>query len=130
MSTATVPLLEVTPADVADLADTLRPYHAISGAFFSRSESRAWAERSLHGLLSPLERKSVAPMVIAQPGASEQAVRGMQPFLTDRPGDDAAILRRHWQEVAVARDDAEGMRRVDGRDFPKQGTHAVGGKRQ
>jgi len=40
MATKTVPLLELTPADVADLADTLRPYHAIYGAFVSRSESR------------------------------------------------------------------------------------------
>lgn len=130
MTTETVPLLELTPADVADLADTLRPYHAIYGAFFSRSESRAWAERYLHGLLSPLERKSVEPIVIAQLGASEKAVRGMQQFLTDSTWDDAAILRRHWQEVAVDLDDAEGMLIVDGSDFPKKGTHSVGVKRQ
>ncbi len=130
MSTAPVPLLELTPADVADLADTLRPYHAIYGAFFSRSESRAWAERYLHGLLSPLERKSVEPMVIAQRGASEKAVRGMQQFLTDSTWDDAAILHRHWQEVAVDLDDAEGMLIVDGSDFPKKGAHSVGVKRQ
>ncbi|MGQ9928524.1 MAG: IS701 family transposase [Chloroflexaceae bacterium] len=130
MTTETVPLLELTPADVADLTDTLRPYHAIYGAFFSRSESRAWAERYLHGLLSPLERKSVEPMVIAQRGASEQAVRGMQQFLTDSTWDDAAILRRHWQEVAVDLDDAEGMLIIDGSDFPKKGTHSVGVKRQ
>jgi len=54
MPTETVPALTLTPADVADLADALRPYHAIYGSFFSRSESRAWAERYLHGLLSPL----------------------------------------------------------------------------
>ena len=130
MATETVPLLELTPADVADLADTLRPYHAIYGAFVSRSESRTWAERYLHGLLSPLERTSVEPMVIAQLGASEQAIRGMQQFLTDSTWDDAAILRRHWQEVAVDLDDAEGMLIVDGSDFPKKGTHSVGVKRQ
>ena len=130
MTTETVPLLELTPADVADLADTLRPYHAIYGAFFSRSESRAWAERYLHGLLSPLERKSVEPMVIAHLGASESSVRGMQQFLTDSTWDDAAILRRHWQEVAVDLDDTEGMLIVDGSDFPKKGTHSVGVKRQ
>jgi len=45
MPTETVPTLTLTPADVADLADALRPYHAIYGSFFSRSESRAWAER-------------------------------------------------------------------------------------
>ena len=107
MTTEAVPLLELTPADVADLTDTLRPYYAISGSFFSRSESRAWAERYRHGLLSPLARTSVEPMVIAQHGASEQAVRGMQQCLTDSTWNDAAILRRHWQEVAVDLDDTE-----------------------
>lgn len=104
MPTTSVPRLTLTPADVADLADALRPYHAIYGSFFSRSESRQWAERYLHGLFSPLERKSVEPIVIAQLGASEKAIRGIQQFLTDSTWDDHAILRRHWQEVAV--DDA------------------------
>jgi SRSO17 transposase len=129
MATETVPMLELTPADVVDLADALRPYHAIYGEYFSRSESRTWAERYLHGLLSPLERTSVESIVIAQLGASEAAVRGMQQFLTDSTWDAAAILRRHWQEVAVDLDDAEGMRIVDGSDVPKTGTHSVGVKR-
>lgn len=130
MPTETVPLLELTPADVADLTDALRPYHAIYGGFFPRSESRAWAERYMHGLLSPVKRKSVEPIVIAQMGASEKAVRGMQQFLTDSTWDDTAILRRHWQEVAEDLDDTEGMLIVDGSDFPKKGQHSVGVKRQ
>ncbi len=130
MATTTVPDLTLTPADVAHLADTLRPYHAIYGSFFPRSESRTWAAHYLHGLLSPLERKSVEPMVIAQFGANEAAVRGMQQFLTDSTWDDAAILRRHWQEVATDLDDAEGMFLVDGSDFPKKGRQSVGVKRQ
>jgi SRSO17 transposase len=130
MATETVPMLELTPADVVDLADALRPYHASYGEFFSRSESRTWAERYLHGLLSPLERKSVEPIVIAQLGASDKAIRGMQQFLTDSTWDDAAILRRHWQEVVVDLDEDEGMLIVDGSDFPKKGTHSVGVKRQ
>lgn len=130
MTTETIPILELTPADVADLADALRPYHAIYGSFFPRSESRTWAERYLHGLLSPLERKSVEPIVIAQLGASDKAIRGMQHFLTDSTWDDTAILQRHWQEVAVDLDDAEGMLLVDGSDFPKKGQHSVGVKCQ
>ena len=130
MPTEMVPALSLTPADVTDLADALRPYHAIYGAFFSRSESRAWAERYLHGLLSPLPRTSVEPIVIAQLGADEKAVRGMQQFLTDSAWDDAAILRRHWQEVALDLDDDEGMRIADGSDFAKKGQHSVGVQRQ
>ena len=130
MPTETVPTLTLTPADVADLADALRPYHAIYGSFFSRSESRAWAERYLHGLLSPLPRKAVEPIVIAQLGADEKAVRGMQQFLTDSRWDDTAILRRHWQEVAQDLDDEEGMLIADGSDFAKKGQHSVGVQRQ
>jgi SRSO17 transposase len=130
MPTESLPALTLTPADVAALADALRPYHAIYGSFFPRSESRAWAERYLHGLLRPLPRKSVEPMVIAQLGADEKAVRGMQQFLTDSAWDAAAILRRHWQEVAVELDDAEGMLIADGSDFAKKGQHSVGGQRQ
>lgn len=130
MPTESVPALTLTPADVADLADALRPYHAIYGSFFPRSESREWAQRYLHGLLSPLPRKSVEPIVIAQLGADEKAVRGMQQFLTDSTWDDAAILRRHWQEVAVDLDDEEGMLIADGSDFAKKGQHSVGVQRQ
>ena len=130
MPTESVPALTLTPADVADLVDALRPYHAIYGSFFPRAESRAWAERYLHGLLSPLPRKSVEPMVIAQLGADEKAVRGMQQFLTDSTWDDAAILRRHWQEVAQDLDDEEGMLIADGSDVAKKGQHSVGVQRQ
>jgi len=130
MPTTTVPKLTLTPADVAHLADTLRPYHEIYGSFFPRSESRTWAAHYLHGLLSPRERTSVEPMVIAQFGASERLVRGMQQFLTDSTWDDTAILRRHGHEVAKDLDDAEGMFIVDGSDFPKKGRQSVEVKRQ
>ena len=63
-------------------------------------------------------------------GASEPAIRGMQQFLTDSTWDDVAILRRHWQEVAVDLDDPEGMFIVNGSDVPKKGQHSVGVKRQ
>ena len=130
MPTETVPALTLTPADVANLADALHPCHAMHDSFFSRSESRVWAERYLHGLLRPLPRKSVEPMVIAQLGADEKAVRGMQQFLTDSTWDDAAILRRHWQDGALDLDDEAGMLIADGSDFAKKGEQSVGGQRQ
>jgi hypothetical protein len=40
MPTESVPILTLTPADVADLADALRPYHAIYGSFFSSRDLR------------------------------------------------------------------------------------------
>ncbi len=130
MPTETVPTLTLTPADVAHLADALRPYHAIYGSFFSRSEAREWAERYRHGLLSPLERTSIEPIVIAQVGASDTAIHCLQQCLTDSTWDDDAILRRHWQEVAVDLDHAEGILIADGSDCPNKGQHSVGVKRQ
>ena len=69
-------------------------------------------------------------MVIAQLGADEKAVRGMQQFLTDSTWDDAAILRRHWQDGALDLDDEAGMLIADGSDFTKKGEQSVGGQRQ
>ncbi len=40
MDNETIPTLTLTPADVQDLAEALKPYHAIAGVFFARSESR------------------------------------------------------------------------------------------
>jgi SRSO17 transposase len=130
MSTATVPELSLTPADVADLADTLHSYHTLYAPLFPRSEQRVWAERYLLGLLSPLERKSVEPIVIAELGANESPIRGLQQFLTNSTWDDRPLLRGLWQEVASDLDDPEGMLIVDGSEFPKKGQHSVGVKRQ
>lgn len=130
MSTATVPELTLTPADVSDLPDSLQPYLALYAPLFPRSEQRVWAERYLLGLLSPLERKSVEPIVIAELGANESPIRGLQQFLTNSPWDDRPLLRRLWQEAASELDDPEGLLIVDGSDFPKKGQHSVGVKRQ
>ncbi len=69
-------------------------------------------------------------MVLALVGADRNAVRGMQQFLSAGPWDDAAIPRRHWQEVAQTLGDDAGVLTLDGSDFPKQGEESVGVKRQ
>ena len=81
-------------------------------------------------MLSALPRTSIAPLVLALVGADRNAVRGRQQFLSAGPWDDAAILHRHWQEVAQFLGADDGVLTLDGRACPKQGRESVGVKRQ
>src|ERR687894_320340 len=126
----TAPTLALTPTDIDALLDELEAYHAIYRPLFQRREQREWSAKYLHGLLLELPRKSIEPMVLALEGADRNAVRAMQQFLSEGAWDDAAILRRHWQEVEATLGDDEGVLTLDGSDFPKQGGHSVGVKRQ
>ena len=126
---ATTPTLDLTPQEVAGLAEELHAYQALYAPLFQRREQREWSERYLHGLLSALPRKSVEPMVLALVGADRNAVRGLQQFVSAGPWDDDAILRRHWQEVERDLGEDDGVLTLDGSDFPKQGRESVGVKR-
>lgn len=124
------PVLELNPADVAGMVTHLAAYHQIYSPLFQRREQRENAELYLRGLLSPLERKSVEPMVLELMGVDRNAIRSLQYFVSDGTWDDAAILQRHWAEVERTMGEADGVVMVDGSDFPKQGKESVGVKRQ
>ncbi len=126
----TAPVLDLTPPEVDGLLEELRAYHAIYRPLFQRREQRDWAEQYLHGLLLPLPRKSVEPIVLALEEAERNAVRGMQQFLSAGTWDDDAIVQRHWQEVEQTLGADDGVPLLDGSDFPKQGRASVGVKRQ
>ena len=122
------PLLGVTPGGVAALHDELLAYHAAFAAHCCRAEQRHWALKYTEGQLLPLERKSIEPLADALGGGNVQA---MQQFIGVGAWDDAAVLATHQQLVAETLGDADtGVLIVDGCDFPKQGTHAVGVARQ
>ena len=127
---STAPALELTPQAIVNLVEQLREYHAIYSPFFQRREQRAGAQQYLHGLLLELPRKSIEPMVLALEGAQAKAVRTMQLFISEGAWDDAAILKRHWQEVDQDLGDTDGVLTLDGSDFLKQGQESVGVKRQ
>src|SRR5215210_8224171 len=127
---ATAPTLALTPQDIATLVDELHAYHAIYAPLFQRREQCEWSAKYLHGLLLALPRKSIEPMVLALDGANRNAVRAMQQFLSEGAWDDAAILKRHWQEVDADLGDDDGVLILDGSDFPKHGQESVGVKRQ
>ena len=126
----TTPQMDLATQDIEHLVEELRAYHAIYSPLFQRREQRDAAHTYLQGLLATLPRKSIEPMVLAVEGVAPKAVRAMQAFISEGPWNDERLLHRHWQEVETDLGADDGVLMVDGSDFPKQGGHSVGVKRQ
>jgi SRSO17 transposase len=126
----TTPKMDLAIQDIAHLVEELRAYHAIYSPLFQRREQREAAHSYLQGLLATLPRKSIEPMVLAVDGVAPKAVRAMQSFISEGQWHDERLLRQHWKEVETDLGAADGVLMVDGSDFPKQGVHSVGVKRQ
>jgi SRSO17 transposase len=126
----TTPKMDLTIQDIEYLVEELRAYHAIYSPLFQRREQREAAHAYLQGLLAALPRKSIEPMVLAVEGVVPKAVRAMQSFISEGTWDDERLLHRHWQAVEMALGTDDGVLMVDGSDFPKQGSHSAGVKRQ
>ena len=126
----TPPKMDLAIHDIEHLVEELRAYHAIYSPLFQRREQREAAHTYLQGLLAPLPRKSIEPMVLAVEGVAPKAVRAMQSFISEGMWHDEQLLHQHWQEVETALGADDGVLMVDGSDFPKQGVHSVGVKRQ
>jgi len=122
--------MDLVIQDIESLVEELRAYHAIYSPLFQRREQREAAHAYLQGLLAALPRKSIEPMVLAVEGVVPKAVRAMQSFISEGTWDDERLLHRHWQEVEMALGTDDGVLMVDGSDFPKQGCHSAGVKRQ
>src|SRR5712671_4669474 len=126
----TVPQMDVAIQDMEHLVEELCASHALSSPLFQRREQREAAHTSLQGVLSALPRQSIEPMVLAVEGVVPKAVRAMQAFISEGRWDDELLLHQHWQEVERDLGADDGVLMVDGSDFPKQGVHSVGVKRQ
>ncbi len=126
----TTPKMDLAIQDIAHLVEELRAYHAIYSPLFQRREQRAAAYTYLQGLLAPLPRKSIEPMVLAVDDVAPKAVRALQSFISEGQWNDERLLHQHWQEVETDLGAADGVLMVDGSDFPKQGVHSAGVKRQ
>jgi len=126
----TAPKMELAIQDIEHLVEALRDYHAIYSPLFQRREQREAAHTYLQGLLAELPRKSIEPLVLALEGVHPHAVRAMQAFISEGAWDDDALLLRHWKEVAKDLGEDDGVLMVAGSDFPKQGVHSAGVKRQ
>ena len=53
------PPLDLTPEEVAALADELVDYHAVFADLYYRKEQAQWGYKYLQGLMLPIERKSI-----------------------------------------------------------------------
>jgi SRSO17 transposase len=126
----TTPRMELSVHDIEHLVEELRAYHAIYSPLFQRREQREAVHTYLQGLLAPLPRKSIEPMVLAVDGVAPTAVRAIQAFIREGQWKDERLLRQHWKEVDMDLGADDGVLMVDGSDFPKQGVHSVGVKRQ
>jgi SRSO17 transposase len=126
----TTPRMELSVPDIEHLVEELRAYHAIYSPLLQRREQREAAHTYLQGLLAPLPRKSIEPMVLAVGGVAPTAVRAIQAFISEGTWDDGRLVQQHWKEVEKDLGADDGVLMVDGSDFPKQGGHSVGVKRQ
>ena len=126
----TAPKMDLAIHDIEHLVEELRAYHALYSPLFQRREQRDAAHTYLQGLLATLPRKSIEPMVLAVDGVAPKAVRAMQSFISEGQWHDARLLHQHWKEVETDLGADDGVLMVDGSDFPKQGGHSVGVKRQ
>ena len=126
----TAPKMDLAIQDIEHLVEELHAYHAIYSPLFQRREQREAAATYLQGLLAPLPRKSIEPMVLAVEDVAPKAVRAMQSFISEGMWDDERLLHQHWKEVETDLGAADGVLMVDGSDFPKQGIHSAGVKRQ
>jgi len=126
----TAPKMDLAIQAIELLVEELRAYHTIYSPLFQRRAQRQAAHTYLQGLLATLPRKSIEPMVLAVDGVAPKAVRAMQSFISEGQWDDEQLLHRHWKEVEADLGADDGVLMVDGSDFPKQGSHSVGVKRQ
>jgi SRSO17 transposase len=126
----TAPPLDLTREDRPVVLGALAAYHQIDSPLFQRREQRANAELYLRGLLSPLHRKSIEPIVLQLVGVDRNAVRSLQGFVSLSGWDDTELWPQHWGEVDHDLGEAEGVWTVDGSDFPQPGKASVGVKRQ
>lgn len=126
----TVPVMHLAVEDCGPVLSSLERYRGLYVSEFRRREQRMAAGSYLTGVLSAAENKAIEPMVLETGGVDQNEVRAMQHFISEGAWDDEAILAIHQGEVQKDLGDQEGVYLIDGCDFPKQGTHSAGVKRQ
>ena len=121
------PPLDLTPKEVAALADALVHDQAAFAGLYSRQEQAHWGDKSLQGLRRPIERTSMEPMALAVDGG---AVQARPQFIGPGQWQDAALLGQPWSLGDETLGEADGVCRVDGAALPTPGEQSVGVARQ
>ena len=121
---------QLTPEEVATLAEELTSYRQHFAPFFSRREQREWAGVYLRGLLTAdVPRKNGEAMALRLLGVgphAERQVRALQQFIGEGAWDDDALLAEHQRLVNKTLGEEDAMLIIDGSDFPKHGQHSAG----
>ena len=98
----TAPQIELAIEDIEHLVEELHAYHASYEPLVQRREQREAAYTYLQGLLAPLPRQSIAPMVLTVEGVAPKAIRAMPSCISAGRWDDERLLHQHWQAVATS----------------------------
>ncbi len=116
----------LTEDDLHDLLPELERFHARFGRCFPRSESRAWGQRYVAGLMLPIERKNVENLAerIGAPA------RRLQQFVSESPWDDQGCVEELQRLVGEQIGEAGGVLVIDDTGFAKKGKHSAGVGRQ
>jgi hypothetical protein len=123
------PPLDLREEDIDELSQEFERYHQLFDPFFYRLEQTDLSRIYLQGLMSPIARKSMEPIVLSL--TTPERVRALQHFMgsTGRwATEDIATV--HKQEAAKLVAEPNGVLSVDGSDFPKKGKESVGVARQ
>ena len=125
--TFAIPTFDVTPSDVEGFVEELWEFQSAFHDCFARSEPRAHFFDDMVGQLSPLARKSIAPMALHVEGGT---IRGMQRFISDVHWDEEQMRWNYHQLVAAEMGEPDGILMFDETGFVKKGTASVGVARQ
>src|SRR2546421_9764314 len=121
---------ELTPEEVACLAEELVAYHQHFAPLFYRREQREWAAVYLRGLLTAdVPRKNIEAMALRLLGVgphAERQGRALQQFVGEGRWDDEALRAEHQRLVNETVGEEDGVLIIDGSGFPKHGSHSVG----
>src|SRR2546428_9451085 len=95
----TTPKMDLALHDIEHLVEELRAYHAIYSPLFQRREQREAAHTYLQGLLAPLPRKSIEPMVLAVDGVAPKAGRAPPSLISEGMWHGEQLLAPRMAEV-------------------------------
>ena len=112
--------------DVDASADELVTFLQRWADLWPRREQRDWSAFYLCGQLATLERKTIEPMVLALKGPDENAMRGLQQFISQSHWAVEPKRERLQQLVSGWLGEPGAVLIFDGSGFPKQGTHSAG----